>query len=613
MCGIAAVFDLDQSPVPIDPSLVAAMRDRLTHRGPDDSGLWEGERACIGHRRLSVIDPSPLGHQPMCSPDGRYVLAYNGELYNDHDLRAELGSMGVEFRTACDSETILHALITWGDDAIDKLRGMYAFVFYDTQEHQLTLARDPLGVKPLYYSTIDHDGENRFAVASEIPALLEHPGIDRRPDPITLSAYLSTIRTTLGSRTMFSSIHTLEPGDWIRIHFKDPQHPIARNWWLHANQVPTQGVRQTIEDSLHRHLRTDVPMCALLSGGLDSAITASLAMRSLGELNTFCAGARTEGFDDDFVFAREMAAHLSTNHHEVVVTQEHFIEQLPTLINAMGNPVSTPNEIAIHEVARALRSQGHIVAISGEGADELFGGYVPIMDQCVQHVAGLEDPAVDTEGGAFHLRANAWISSELKPCVLNPIRLAEAQNDECLRHYYNDTFCSIHDRSPKDSPLQAHLQFQRRMNLPNLLQRLDTATMLAGVEGRTPYADIEVAMSAQHLQMDRKYQYHETDPKTKIALREAFAAEIPHRILQRPKASFPLPFQQWMDPFRDFLFKSPFARQYFTAQAVGLVAANPMKYWHMAWPMISLTLWGHAWVLDEPCDPQQFAHAGLAC
>jgi asparagine synthase (glutamine-hydrolysing) len=589
------------------------MRDRLTHRGPDDSGLWESERACIGHRRLSIIDPTPSGHQPMVSPDGRYILAYNGELYNDHDLRAELASMGVEFRTRCDTETLLQALITWGDEAVQRLRGMYAFLFLDTKADTLIMARDPLGIKPLYYAVLEGREQQQMVVASEISAILEHPGVSRTPDPVTLSAYLSSIRPTLGDRTMYAAIRTIEPGDWVSIALKDPARIRLQNWWDRSHAEPTQGVRQTIEESVHRHLRSDVPMCALLSGGIDSAITASIAMGSLGELHTYCAGARSEGFDDDFVFARQMAEFLGTTHTEVEVTQGDFVTQLPKMITTLGYPMSTPNEIAIHAVARALRAHGHIVALSGEGADELFGGYVPIMQQCVAHVQKLEDPGVDPDGGLFHLRANAWISDELKPGVLNPVRLAEADNDEHLREYYQHTFQSVHAKSPSDSALQAHLQFQRRMNLPNLLQRLDTATMLAGVEGRTPFSDIEVAIAANALPVERKFTQQGEDVNSKIAIREAFRGDLPQQIVNRPKASFPLPFQQWLDPFRDILFQSPFARQYFTQQAIGLVSANPCKYWHMAWPMINLTVWGHACVMGEEIDTEQLVRVTQPC
>ncbi len=617
MCGIAALLNLNQPARAADHgdhTIINRMRDRLTHRGPDDAGTWSGQWGSIAHRRLIVIDPTPAGHQPMRSPDGRYILAYNGELYNDHDLRSELASSGVQFRTCCDTETLLHALITWGDAALDRIRGMYALLFLDTQTGRALLARDPMGIKPLYHATITHDGRNQLAVASEMTALLEHPSIDRDPDPITLSAYLSSLRATLGSRTMFQSIRTLEPGDRITVDLANPEQTKHANWWdTNRDRTPTQGLAQTIEDSVHRHLRSDVPMCALLSGGLDSAITTTIARSALPELNTYCAGARSEGFDDDFTFAAQLARQLGTNHHEVDVTQSIFTQRLPELINRMGNPMSTPNTIAIHEVALALRARGHIVTISGEGADELFGGYAPIMQQCARRVASLADPNHDPQGGLFHLQANAWVSHELKPAILAPNIYAHTEDDRHLREYYTHVFDHLH--TPATPALQTHLRFQRRMNLPNLLERLDVATMLAGVEGRTPFADTEVAICAEALPMDRKFidapdELHE--PRTKIALREAFAHQLPAEIVNRPKASFPLPFQHWMSPFTQLLTDSPIARALFTDEAISLVASQPTSYWHLAWPMTNLTLWGHAWLLAEPVDPHQYLGAA-AC
>lgn len=590
MCGIASILDLDAQSPHISRALIERMRDRLTHRGPDDAGLWEGSLGSIGHRRLAIIDPTPAGRQPMLSDDQRYILAYNGELYNDHDLRSELASLGCTFKSNCDTETLLHALITWGPQAIDKLRGMYSFVFLDTKSRTAILARDPMGIKPLYHTTIDTGNGRQLIIGSEIPAILEHPDVVRKPDPVTVSAYLSSIRTTLGQRTMFEGISTLTPGQWLHIPLDTPEDTTTANWWDYADRTPTQGVRQTIEDSIHRHLRTDVPMCTLLSGGLDSAITTLLAKQSLGELNTYCAGAKVEGFSDDFAFAASLAKELGTNHTEVEITQDGFIERWQWMVDQLGVPLSTPNEVAIYEVAAALRAQGHIVAISGEGADELFAGYAPIMQQASAHIAGLNG-ADDSNGGLFHLASNAWISEELKPGVLREPWFDASDGDAHLKAHYIQAFNEVRTHAPTDSPLQAHLRFQRRMNLPNLLQRLDTSTMLAGVEGRTPYADIEVAICAEALSMNEKYIPGEPE-QTKIALRQAFKNDLPAEIVNRPKASFPLPFQHWMAPLTDRLFTSPIAREFFTEQALGLVCARPTNYWHMAWPMINLMLWG---------------------
>lgn len=604
MCGIACILNLDGSDARVNRATIERMRDRLEHRGPDDSGLWEGPSGSIGHRRLKVLDLSDAGHQPMVSPDGRYIFAYNGELYNDHDLRKQLSAHGVKFRSQCDTETFMHALIAWGSQAIEQVRGMFAFVFLDTHTRKVIVGRDPMGIKPIYHTVIQNDSGRQILFGSEIPALLTHPDVSRKPDPVMVSAYLSSVRTTLGERTMFEGISTLIPGQWLEIPLEAPNESSSINWWgrdgQHIERTPTQGVRQTVEESVYRHLRTDVPMCTLLSGGLDSAITTKLALESLGELNTYCAGAKAEGFSDDFKFAHRLASQLGTHHTEVVLTEQGFVERWGWMVGQNGVPLSTPNEVAIFEVANALRKQGHVVTLSGEGADELFGGYAPIMQQAINHVKQLGNKD-DTDGGLFHLRSNAWVSEELKPGVLNAPWFEAADGDSHLQSFYQKSFESIRASSESESKLEVHLRFQRMMNLPNLLQRLDTSTMLASVEGRTPYADIEVAISAQSLKMDRKFILGNDgdEPQTKIALREAFKNDLPPEIVSRPKASFPLPFQQWMGSMSDRLFESQVARSFFTEQSLGLVCARPANYWHMAWPMLNLMLWGEQWFGEE--------------
>jgi len=599
MCGIVGV--LSASPVArrLDESVVVAMRERLVHRGPDDAGLWHGELGWLGHRRLTVIDPTPGGHQPMSTPDGRYTIVYNGELYNDEELRDELSGLGVRFTARCDTQTVLQAVARWGFAAATKLRGMYALAVVDTQERTVLLARDPMGIKPLYLSWIGTGDERCLVFGSEIPALLAHPEMECNPDWVTVSAYLSSIRTVLGSRTMFAGIESLEPGEWRRIPLDQPEREERWSLWEDWSPEEISGadakerVRAGVIDSVRAHLRTDVPMCALLSGGLDSAITTLIARRELGSLRTYCAGAKVDGFDEDFRYARMLADELGTEHSEVVVDGHDFAASWSSMIDRMGVPMSTPNEVAIHAVARGLRADGCVVTLSGEGADELFGGYEPVMMR-------LHNTLVEAGGrqmthpGLYHLEANAWVSGENKPGVLLPEMWANAEHDEPLREQYARAFDSIAGNGRSECPMQAHLRFLRRMNLPNLLQRLDTATMLASVEGRTPFADVRIASIAEGLSMGSKFTAGET-PGTKIALREAFRADLPASIVSRPKQSFPMPFQGWVGQHADVLRSSAFARGVFTPAAIELVSSQPERACMFAWPMINLTLWGERW------------------
>lgn len=582
------------------------MRDRLAHRGPDRRGIAATGPAIVGHTRLAVLDPSPAGDQPMRSPCGRKLLVYNGELYNEPELRRELEAQGVIFTGHCDAETVLHALDRWGRAALDRFRGMFALAWVDLEAGSLVLARDPLGVKPLYWWS---DGRE-VAFASEVPALLRHPGVRLEPDLQAVSAYLTTIRPTVGDRTLFAGVRTLEPGQVLSFDLDASSlHPTASTLWQGPTGLIDEAeadelVRTAIEDSVARHLRSDVPVCMLLSGGLDSTIIAAIvaelrAHGGSGPANTYCAGLLDgETASPDFGFARSVAQELGLTHTEVAIDRAMFQRRWPEMVQRLGVPLSTPNEVAIHEVARRLRHQGHVVALSGEGADELFAGYELPTRRLFEHVqAGNESPWL------AQIDQSAWIGRHAKVAVFREQVAAVLDDDELLVGTAREQWHSLSARSPRAEPLATHLAMQRRTNLDNLLRRLDTATMLAGVEGRTPFADIEVARLADRVPMAAKFRVLEPaavgsdEPaemiiETKRVLRRAFESVVPRDVLDRPKASFPLPFQAWMGPHADLLRTSPFAQELFSEAARLQVAQQPETAWHFAWPMINLTLWG---------------------
>lgn len=597
MCGLLGLAGTNL----LDDAGVARIRDTLTHRGPDGSGLWRGPRLALAHRRLAVLDPTPAGAQPMVLPDGS-ALVYNGELYNDGELREALTREGVRFHSACDTETVLHALRQWGTKALPHLRGMFALAYFNAPGRRLILARDPLGIKPLFYRLGPIGPSEQLIFASEPHAILSHPGVAARPDLATISGYLTTIRTTLGDRTLFDSILTLRPGESLTFDLSgdEPRIVARERISVAASAVAADdtaaSVRDAIEDSVHRHLRSDVPTCCLLSGGLDSSIIAVIARRRDPALHTYCSGApATAPIDgipqtEDFAFARQMAAHLGTSHTEAPVTRELFARRWPEVVHDLGLPLSTPNEVAINEVARRIHADGRIVTLSGEGADELFGGYDRPLSDAAAFLARSPDEAATA---CFLLDSAAWIPSSAKAQLLNPSLWRAIESDAALSETYRDEFAAARAERD-DEPLQAHLRFQRRVNLTGLVARLDTATMLAGIEGRTPFADVAIARLAESLPMREKF---EAGPpaRTKIALREAFAPDLPPRITARAKASFPLPFQAWMEDNASALRQSSFAREVFTDQAIAAVAASPRELWRFAWPMINIALWGRRW------------------
>lgn len=585
------------------------MRDVMRHRGPDGAGVWGCGHVVLAHRRLAVIDPTPAGAQPMVTPDGRYAIAYNGELYNDAEVRAELEGEGVRFGTQADTETVLWALATWGAAGLGRLRGMYALGFCDVATGQVLLARDPLGIKPLYYAVVRVGGGEELVFASEPRAILAHPRMSARPDLAGISAYLTTIRTVMGSRTLFEGVRVLRPGQVLELDLSGAMVGI-RSSEVRADRVADGGactgdgaadrVRACIEDSVGRHLRSDVPICCLLSGGLDSSIIATLAMRRLGGLHTYCSGAPGSSDGDDFAFARNVAGALGTAHTEAPVSRALFKERWQDMVRALGIPLSTPNEVAINEVARTLRGQGKIVTLSGEGADELFGGYEsPMLEAAAfEGVPGGERRRGGQHPGEFQLEANSWIPREAKGAVLAPEVWKAFEGDAALRAFYRDEFDAVGDGAEGEpiERVQAHLRFHRRINLAGLLQRLDTATMLAGVEGRTPFADAAVCGLAEGLRMEEKFVPGGVGAcETKRVLRRAFAANLPRDVVARKKESFPLPFQEWVADQAGVLRSSALAREIFTEAAIESVAADAGRLWRLSWPMVNVAMWGRVW------------------
>jgi len=616
MCGIFGDITVRGKQPAIDDATAIALRDMMTHRGPDGAGLWRHENALLAHRRLSIIDPTPAGAQPMATPDGRFVITYNGELYNDDSIRRELLARGVRFDSSCDTETLLRAFEAWGIDVFGKLRGMYALAIYDTRAHTLLLARYPLGVKPLYYWI----GAEGVVFASEPAPIVSHPRVPCEPDWRGVSAYCSTIRCVLGERTLFEGVRSVRPGEAVLIELDAaaPRAMMITHWKGAAEDDPGSvtmdeaagRVWGSLSDSVSRHLRSDVPVCALLSGGIDSAATSTIASGRIDHLRTYCAGAESGDPGDDLHTARLVEDELGTNHSEAIITRELFSRRWPEMIAAQGLPCSTPNEIAINAVASRLRADGCLVTISGEGADEMLAGYEPPMDIAAAFVrAGGVLEGVEYTGGAFQLHSNSWIPTVAKPGLFNDDALGVIDNDAELIEWVQREFraCVEEVGDHARSELSAHLRFHRRVNLTGLLRRLDSATMLAGVEGRTPFADRVIADVFEALPMEVKYAPDDGSGtggggviapprvRTKLALRRACAGRISPVSVNRPKASFPLPFQEWIADHAATLRRSAFAHEAFTDAAIEIVASDASEHWRLAWPMCNIAMWGDRW------------------
>ena len=582
MCGILALI----GPDPGD-SAVVRMRETMTHRGPDGGGLWRGTGVVLAHRRLAVIDTRDVALQPMHSACGRHVIAYNGELYNDNQLREALGREPSSYRTSCDTETLVELLASSGLEALRAMRGMYAFVWADLNRRKLIACRDALGIKPLYWA---RTGQS-VTVASEIGAILAHPEFAVRPDMLGVSAYLSTARVELDDRTMFEGVNVLRPGEVLEFDLDDWRAEPVRSMAPSPparSEASAADIRNAVEQSVLAHLRTDVPICSLLSGGLDSTIIAGVANQALPGFRTYCAGSDAD--EGDPLAARQVARELGTLHAETIIDREMFLTTWRETVGATGLPMCTPNEVAIRLIARRLRADGHVVTLTGEGADELFGGYeLPLRLACEHIASGNARP------GQFQLESNAWFATSMKEAVLAPGVWRQMGGDESIAAVFERLFAESASHATSD--LDAHLRFQRRVNLTGLLRRLDSMTMLESVEGRTPLTDREVLAVAESVPTARLYDpdVAEVSQRTKIALREAFRGRVSEIAMGRDKASFPLPFQKWMASAQGVLTGSGFAREFFTPAAVHAVVGDAENLWNLAWPMMNLALWGERW------------------
>lgn len=619
----------------------------MEHRGPDGAGLWPPRgaqlpHAVLGHRRLSIVDHSEAGAQPLVVSEGDRtlgVLVYNGELYNASELRARLAAArtwrGAPAHAMPRSDTwvLAHLLAAEGESVLVSVRGMFALAWLDCARGELVLARDPLGVKPLLYAQAQARSEqdpvggaaSHVLFASEIAALqsLRERAEPAEPDVAVLSAYLSTIRTSMGSRTMMQGVCTLQPGEvrvWAVGHGLGK--PRARELW-HAPAraaIPLReavaATQRVLQESVLAHSHADVPLCCMLSGGLDSTILAGVllqggdgaAARTPALLNTYCVRAEnnTQGAPpQDADFAAELASSLGTSHRQVSIDGDGFLVRWAAMVSAMGTPLSTPNETAIFEVLRLAREQGQRVALSGEGADELFGGYTLVL-------AGLEramqGAALDAASHArIAIENAAWMGEAIKPQVLLAKAWNDLDHDAALHTWARQEFSQLLALGDSE-PLGVQLRWQRRVNLAGLLQRFDTASMLASVEGRTPFADVRVASLAESLPMHTLY----NGTQGKLALRAAFAHAVPQAIAARAKASFPLPFQAWMQPLATLIQGSPLLRSLVREPVLALASQRAQEHWNLAWPLANIALWEQRWWPDGAALPSYAAHSARA-
>jgi len=517
VCGLTA-WQGTTPDDPVDDAWLRTATATLAHRGPDGAGHHCEAGVGLGFRRLAILDRSASADQPMRSHDGRYVLVFTGEVYNDRELREGLAGRGVGLRTTSDTEVVLELLARDGADALGRLRGMYALVLHDTRTGELLAARDPFGIKPLYYAR----SGGVLRLASEKKALTSVVGGDR-VDPDSLRLFLS-FSFVPPPRTMSTDIRSLPPGTFLRArHGEQPRLHRFSPRVFRRPSANRSAVLDALRESVRTHLRSDVPVGALLSGGIDSAAVCALAREHRPGLDVFTVGFDQEGFSE-VALAEETAAALGLEHHALTVAVDEFVEALPQITWHLDDPLGDASAVPLWFVAREARRHVGVV-LSGEGADELFGGY---HNHGAAVRAGGEVVPGDYIGGEHVFvgaEVDAWVRGGTATAedVVAPVRAqAVAEGLDVVATMQS---VDLHAWLPGD-----------------ILTKADRMSMAHGLELRVPFLDREVAEAAAEIPQRAKI----AAGTTKHLLRRAVAPLLPDAVVGRPKLGFPVPIGAWL-------------------------------------------------------------------
>jgi asparagine synthase (glutamine-hydrolysing) len=584
MCGLAGFLDHARHTAGHElAELAARMAATLGHRGPDDDGVWVDSEACLalGHRRLSVIDLSPTGHQPMVSANGRFVIAYNGEVYNFRELRAELEEVGRRFRGASDTEVVLEACAHWGvRDAVTRLIGMFAFALWDARQRTLTLVRDRLGIKPLYWGEIG----DLFLFGSELKALTAHPGWAPEIDRGALAAYLR-LAYVPAPHSIYKGVFKLEPGQILTL--RPNQAPTLERYWDMAEVVRSaraapleiaeaqavERVEAALKDAVGRRMVADVPLGVLLSGGIDSSTVAALMQaQSSRPVRSFTIGFADPGYDEA-VHAKAVAAHLGTEHTELTLTPDHALAVIPRLPRLYDEPFADSSQIPSFLVSETARR--HVtVALSGDGGDEVFLGYnryywadavwrragrAPRMVRraAARALEGLSPAAWD---GLFRLVPEAMRPRQAGDKLHKLASVLPAADADALYRglvsQWQEPGCVVPDALEPEGPLQDPSvagrlpDFVERMQyldtityLPgDILTKLDRASMAVSLEARVPLLDHRVVELIWRLPPALRVRAG----TSKWLLRRVLEKYLPRDLIERPKMGFAVPIGQWL-------------------------------------------------------------------
>lgn len=572
MCGISGITYSSKSRREVDERTLTRMRDALHHRGPDEAGIFIEKNIGLGHRRLSIVDLKS-GQQPMFNEDNSCVIVYNGEVYNHADYRGELIEKGYEYKTHCDTETILHLYEEYGAGCVEKLRGMFAFAVWDKRKRELFIARDRLGVKPLYYV---HDAEGNLFFASEIKALIEERANAPELNYAALTDYLAN-HGTCGDETLFAGVRRLPAGHTLT--WKDGAIRIEKYWDLQfepkLNGRPRTDADWTaewfdlFEKAVELRLMADVPLGMFLSGGIDSsAICAVMSKMIDAPVKTFSV-AFAEREANELEFARIVARAYKTDHHEIVVSPAEFFETLPQLIWHEDEPLAHPSSVALNFVSRLASEQVKVV-LTGEGSDESLAGYGRYAKTLTNLKYGANYHKIAPKFAREFVAARIE-NLPLDSKVRHKLRKSFFTVEPNIENIYFDNFAvfprkmqsemfsnetktrigahvdpyaamsRFFNAAKTESLLDRMLYADTKTYLHELLMKQDQMSMAASIESRVPFLDHKLMEFAAQMPDNMKLR----GKTTKFVLRQAMKGILPDEILTRGKMGFPVPVGKW--------------------------------------------------------------------
>ena len=579
MCGITGIVSSNNQN--IEKQLVYDMTNLISHRGPDGHGYYFDKGVGFGHRRLSIIDIEG-GHQPMSDIEKSIWITYNGEIYNFIDLKNQLIQKGYEFRTNCDTEVIIYAYKEWGEDVFSHLNGMFALAIWDSNNKKLVLARDRRGVKPLYWSMIG----SKLIFSSEVKSIISNPGFKKVANIDAISSYL-TFRQAIGDLTFFKGVEKLLPGHYLVYRNGDLKVnkyydlPINNNKEDLGFKYYMEGVHEKLEYSVKQRMMSDVPLGAYLSGGLDSSLlVAIMSNYSSSKVKTFSIGYDENEYNEG-EYAKIVSIHCNTDHNQIKILKQDYLDNWIKLINHKSAPLSIPHEVPLYKMSVELKKYITVV-LSGEGADELFGGYGRVqrspMDwkkiKFIRNILGSslskllikkfpKNSIINELKNSTHrdqfLSVYNWMPLEQKWDLFSDEISDQINNDEKTLGIVDDIFKKTRDINPYDRILH----FFEKIHLDCLLDRLDMMSMAASVESRVPFVDDhELVDFVTNVPFKYKMVWNslldrfkalfyssanasEVLDTNKFILRKTGAQLLPKEIAYRKKLGFPTPLDNW--------------------------------------------------------------------